>query len=32
MRINFVEFGQTPIDDDEKQALIPSLNTLEELN
>jgi len=31
MRINFVEFGQTPIDD-EKQALIPSLNTLEELN
>ena len=32
MKINFVEFGQTPIDDDEKQALIPSLNTLEELN
>lgn len=32
MRINFVKFGQTPIDDDEKQALIPSLNTLEELN
>ena len=32
MKIKFVEFGQTPIDDDEKQALIPSLNTLEELN
>jgi Fic-DOC domain mobile mystery protein B len=32
MKNNFVEFGQTPIDDDEKQALIPSLNTLEELN
>ena len=32
MKINFVEFGQTPIDDNEKQALIPSLNTLEELN
>lgn len=32
MKINFVEFGQTPIDDDEKQALIPSLNTLEDLN
>jgi len=32
MKINFFEFGQTPIDDDEKQALIPSLNTLEELN
>jgi Fic-DOC domain mobile mystery protein B len=32
MKINFIEFGQTPIDDDEKQALIPSLNTLEELN
>ena len=32
MKINFLEFGQTPIDDDEKQALIPSLNTLEELN
>lgn len=32
MKINFTQFGQTPIDDDEKQALIPSLNTLEELN
>jgi len=32
MKINFVEFGQTPIDEDEKQALIPSINTLKELN
>ncbi len=32
MKINFVEFGQTLINEDEKQALIPSINTLEELN
>lgn len=32
MKINFFESGQAPIDDDEKQALIPSLNILEELN
>lgn len=32
MKINFIEFGQTPIDEDEKQALIPSINTLKELN
>ena len=29
MKINFIELGQTQIDDDEKRALIPSLNTLE---
>ncbi len=28
----FFEFGQNPMDDYEKQALIPNLNTLEELN
>lgn len=32
MKINFVNFGQTPIDEDEKQALIPNINNLEELN
>lgn len=32
MKINFVEIGQTPIDEDEKQSLIPSINTLKELN
>jgi len=32
MKVNFVEFGQTPIDEDEKQALILSINTLKELN
>lgn len=32
MKINFVEFGQTPIDEDEKQALIPSISTMSELN
>ncbi len=32
MKIKFIELGQTPIDDDEKQALIPNINTLEELN
>ena len=31
-KINFSKFGQTPIDEDEKQALIPSINNLEELN
>lgn len=31
-KINFSSFGQTPIDEDEKQGLIPSINTLEELN
>ncbi|MBT4922253.1 MAG: mobile mystery protein B [Rickettsiales bacterium] len=30
--INFSEFGQTPIDEDEKSALIPYLTTLDELN
>lgn len=29
MKINFVEFGQTPIDEDEKQALIPNINTFD---
>jgi len=28
----FFEFGQTPVSDYEKRALIPSLKTLEELN
>lgn len=32
MKINFFELGQTPIDDDEKLALIPHIDTLEELN
>lgn len=32
MKINFVEFGQTSIDEDEKQALIPNINILEDLN
>lgn len=30
--INFIEFGQTSIDEDEKRGLIPNLETLEELS
>lgn len=32
MKINFFKPGRTPIDEDEKQALIPNLNNLEDLN
>jgi Fic-DOC domain mobile mystery protein B len=32
MKINFYSIGQTPIDEDEKMALIPSIDTLEDLN
>ncbi len=32
MKINFLDPGQTPIDEDEKSALIPHIDTIEELN
>lgn len=32
MKINFIKEGQTPIDEDEKFALIPNISTLEDLN
>jgi Fic-DOC domain mobile mystery protein B len=31
-KIKFASFGQTPIDEDEKSALIPELDTLDDLN
>ena len=32
MKINFSQFGQTLIDEDDKLGLIPSINNLNELN
>ena len=32
MKINFTEFGQTLIDEDDKLGLIPSISNLSELN